>query len=69
MALNVTVNELFDYLSNDEDIQIGQYVKVPFGRRNLIGIVYSFASSSKVEKNKLKNIGVKRKRLKRWTNI
>lgn len=56
MALNVPVNELFDYLSNDEDIQIGQYVKVPFGRRNLIGIVYSFASSSKVEKNKLKKI-------------
>ncbi len=56
VALNVPVNELFDYLSNDEDIQIGQYVKVPFGRRNLIGIVYSFASSSKVEKNKLKKI-------------
>ena len=56
MALNVPVNDLFDYVAENEAIQIGQYVKVPFGKRNLIGVVYGFSNSSKIEKNKLKKI-------------
>ena len=38
VALDVPVNKLFDYISNDSKIKIGQYVKVPFGKRSLIGI-------------------------------
>jgi len=56
VALNVPVNDLFDYVAENEAIQIGQYVKVPFGKRNLIGVVYGFSNSSKIEKNKLKKI-------------
>jgi len=56
VALNVPVNDLFDYVAENEAIQIGQYVKVPFGKRNLIGVVYGFSNSSKIEKNKLRKI-------------
>ena len=56
IALDVPVNKFFDYISNDENIKIGQYVKVPFGKRTLIGICCEIASESIVPADKLKSI-------------
>ncbi|MBT6325327.1 MAG: hypothetical protein HOJ35_05120, partial [Bdellovibrionales bacterium] len=38
IALDVPINQLFDYLANDNAIKIGQYVTVPFGRRKIVGV-------------------------------
>jgi primosomal protein N' (replication factor Y) len=46
VALDVPLNRLFDYLSDNSEIRIGQRVLVPFGRRNQIGIVLSQSDSS-----------------------
>ena len=56
IALDVPVNKFFDYISNDENIKIGQYVKVPFGKRTLIGICCEIANESIVTADKLKSI-------------
>ncbi len=56
VALNVPVNDLFDYLSNDTSIQRGQYVKVPFGNRHLVGIVFEISNSTNIDSKKLKYI-------------
>ena len=56
IALDVPVNKFFDYISNDENIKIGQYVKVPFGKRTLIGIYCEIANESIVPADKLKSI-------------
>ena len=56
IALDVPVNKFFDYISNDENIKIGQYVKVPFGKRTLIGICCEIANESIVPADKLKSI-------------
>ena len=56
IALDVPVNKFFDYISNDENIKIGQYVKVPFGKRTLIGICCEIANESLVPADKLKSI-------------
>ena len=56
IALDVPVNKFFDYISNDENIKIGQYVKVPFGKRTLIGICCEIANESIVPTDKLKSI-------------
>ena len=62
IALDVPLDRLFDYLSGDQYVQIGQRVQVgqrvlvPFGRRNQIGIVMDTASTSDVAIEKLKPI-------------
>ena len=56
IALDVPVNKFFDYISNDANIKIGQYVKVPFGKRNLIGICCQISLESEVPADKLKFI-------------
>jgi len=56
IALDVPVNKLFDYISADSDIKIGQYVKVSFGNRTLIGICCEIAIESIVPIDKLKSI-------------
>ena len=56
IALDVPVNKFFDYISNDENIKIGQYVKVPFGKRTLIGTCCEIANESIVPADKLKSI-------------
>ena len=56
VALDVPVNKLFDYISNDSKIKIGQYVKVPFGNRSLIGICCEISNKTQIESNKLKTI-------------
>ena len=56
VALDVPLNRLFDYLSDNSEIRIGQRVLVPFGRRNLIGIVLSQSDSSDYPIEKLKSV-------------
>ncbi len=56
IALDVPLDRLFDYLSGEHDVQVGQRVLVPFGSRNQIGIVMGFASNSDVPIEKLKPI-------------
>lgn len=56
IALDVPLARLFDYLSADQHVQVGQRVLVPFGRRNQIGIVMALADSSEFAIEKLKPI-------------
>lgn len=56
VALDVPLNRLFDYLSDNSEIRIGQRVLVPFGRRNQIGIVLSQSDSSDYPIEKLKSL-------------
>lgn len=56
VALDVPLNRLFDYLSDDSALAVGQRVLVPFGRRNQIGIVMGFSQSSDISVEKLKSV-------------
>jgi primosomal protein N' (replication factor Y) len=56
VALDVPLDRLFDYLSGNHHVQIGQRVLVPFGSRNQIGIVLGIADTSEVPIEKLKPI-------------
>ncbi len=56
IALDVPLDRLFDYLSNGQNVRVGQRVLVPFGRRNQVGIVMQIAQSSDVAIEKLKPI-------------
>lgn len=56
VALNVPLNQLFDYLSNDDPVVEGQYVIVPFGRRRMVGVVCAINSKSLLPFSKLKKI-------------
>ncbi|WP_036303958.1 replication restart helicase PriA [Methylotenera sp. L2L1] len=56
IALDVPLARLFDYLSADQHVEIGQRVLVPFGRRNQIGIVIDHTDSSEFAIEKLKPI-------------
>ena len=56
VALDVPVDQLFDYLNNGSSILLGQQVKVPFGNRVVIGVVCEFADSSTLSTKKLKEI-------------
>ena len=46
VALDVPLDRLFDYLNNGEAFKVGQYVKVSFGSRVLMGVVCGFANDS-----------------------
>ena len=56
IALDVPLDRLFDYLSGEHDVQVGQRVLVPFGSRNQIGIVMGIADTSDIALEKLKPI-------------
>ena len=56
VAINVPINQLFDYLSNYIPVKIGQYVTVPFGKRKVVGIVCAINSESDIHPSKLKSI-------------
>lgn len=56
VAINVPINQLFDYLPNGEPLVIGQYVTIPFGRRKIIGVICRVSSESDIELSKLKSI-------------
>lgn len=50
------LDRLFDYLSDGQQVQIGQRVLVPFGRRSLIGIVIAKSNDSEFALEKLKAV-------------
>ena len=56
VALDVPIDQLFDYLSDGSSVLLGQQVKVPFGKRVVIGVVCEFADGSSLSANKLKKI-------------
>jgi primosomal protein N' (replication factor Y) len=56
IALDVPLDRLFDYLSDGQEVKIGQRVLVPFGRRKQIGIVMALADTSEFAIEKLKPV-------------
>ena len=56
VALDVPLATLFDYLDGGNTVQAGQRVLVPFGRRQVIGIVISRSNTSEFEVSRLKPI-------------
>ncbi|MDC0126736.1 primosomal protein N' [Methylophilaceae bacterium] len=56
VAIDVPINQLFDYLPNEEPFSIGQYVTIPFGRRKLIGVICGISLSSNIHPSKLKSV-------------
>jgi primosomal protein N' (replication factor Y) len=55
VAIDVPINDLFDYIC-EEKIQVGQYVVVPFGARRVVGVAAEIQSSSDLPEAKLKKI-------------
>ena len=56
VALDVPLDRVFDYKTDNPNTQIGQYVVVPFGARKMIGVVVGVSDSSTIESKKLKSI-------------
>ncbi len=56
VALDVPLDRVFDYKTENPNTQIGQYVVVPFGARKMIGGVVGFSDTSSIESTKLKSI-------------
>lgn len=56
VALDVPLDRLFDYLDAGFSVKVGQRVVVPFGRRNVVGVVIEKSDSSEFALEKLKTI-------------
>lgn len=56
VALDVPLDRLFDYLDNGSGVQVGQRVLVPFGRRQVIGMVVARPAQSDLAADKLKPV-------------
>ncbi len=56
VALDVPLERLFDYLSGNLSLRIGQRVEVSFGNRKMVGIVMGFSQHSDYALDKLKTI-------------
>ncbi|MEP7246369.1 MAG: hypothetical protein ABI885_22195, partial [Gammaproteobacteria bacterium] len=60
IALDMPMRRLFDYLPaegvNPAAVEIGQRVRVPFGRQQLIGLVMEHAASSELPAARLKSV-------------
>ena len=60
VAMDVPINKLFDYFWDSEDLglspQRGMIVSVPFGKKNLVGIVIHISEESSYELDKLKKV-------------
>ena len=55
ILLPLPFDEVFDYSSN-EDLTIGQMVVVPFGREELVGVVWKIGKSADIDAKKIKKI-------------
>lgn len=55
VLLPLPFDDVFDYKS-DCDLDIGQLVEVPFGREELVGIVWKKGKSSDIDDKKIKKI-------------
>ena len=56
IALDVPLDRLFDYLYGGFNVQVGQRVVVPFGSRNVVGVVVGITDKSDFAVEKLKSI-------------
>ena len=60
VAIDVPINKLFDYFWDSEDLgvspQRGMLVSIPFGKKNLVGVVIHINEQSSYEINKLKKV-------------
>lgn len=57
VALDLPLDTLFDYLDGgNSQLKVGQRVLVPFGKRQVIGIILARAALSDIAENKLKPI-------------
>ena len=56
VALDVPLDRIFDYKTENPSTQIGQYVVVPFGARKMIGVVVGVSDTSSIESKKLKSV-------------
>ena len=57
VALDVPINQLFDYISENQNIKVGCRVKVPFGRSTRIGIIVAVKKfNAQQSAYKIKNI-------------
>jgi len=56
VALDVPLDRCFDYLDPGSGVQVGQRVLVPFGRRQMIGVVLALADTSEWDAGQLKPI-------------
>ncbi len=59
IALDMPLRRLFDYLPPAEHLsggEVGQRVRVPFGRRSLVGLVMEQAQSSELPPGRLKTV-------------
>ena len=53
VLLPMPFNEPFDYKA-DDDVCVGEYVLVPFGKEVVVGVVWKEGRSSKLADNKIK---------------
>ena len=56
VAIDVPINQLFDYLPNENSFSVGQYVTIPFGRRKMIGVICEISLHSDIDPSKLKSV-------------
>lgn len=55
VLLPLPFNDVFDY-KTEEEIPLGSFVRVPFGREKIVGVVWKIGRSSKLEENKIKAV-------------
>ena len=55
VLLPLPFNDVFDY-KTEEEIPLGTFVRVPFGKEKFIGVVWKIGRSSKLEENKIKAV-------------
>lgn len=56
VALDVPLDRLFDYLDDGLQVKVGQRVVVPFGRRQMVGVVIAKSNISEYPLAKLKSV-------------
>ena len=56
VAVDTPLRRTFDYLAGDAPPRPGMRVRVPFGRRRIVGIVLELAASSELPQEKLRRI-------------
>jgi len=56
VGLDVPLAQTFDYLADGFEVEVGERVVVPFGRRQMIGVVLDVAYTSDVPADRLKRI-------------
>lgn len=56
VLLPLPFNDVFDYQSDDSELEIGQLVVVPFGREKLVGVIWKLGQSAHLDLKKIKSI-------------